>query len=107
MTPCDLVEITMVIEKELDVKVICNNLLDKRLVASTHYTKVASSFIWKNKKESNSEFKVDCITERNKLNSIEEVVKKLHPYEVFQLTMIPITECNKDFKEWVHDVLNS
>ena len=107
MVNCNLVEITFVTENSSAATEICKSLVAKHLVASTHCFKVKSNFIWDNKEESIDEYKVNCLTLKSNLNKIEEVIKGIHSYEVFQITAIAITECNEDFREWAYGMLNA
>ena len=70
---------------------IVNILLEKRLISCGQITKINSTYWWQARIINSDEF----------LIQIENEIIKNHSYEVPEIVCYDITNCNKDFFNWI------
>lgn len=80
-------------------------LLEKRLIACAKFMPVSSLFWWEGKIADDTETMVLMETAEDLYDDIEAEVAKLHSYETFVLTQIPITRLNKKAAAWMQSEL--
>ena len=80
---------------------IVNILLEKNLVASSQISKVHSKYWWNNKLEECDEFKLEFRTKKNLFYEIEKEIKKIHDYEIAEISSSEISEGNNEFIKWI------
>ncbi len=80
---------------------ITRALLEKRLIACARKMPVSSSFWWKSKIDKADEIMLMMESVEAKFEAIEHEVRKLHSYETFVLTAIPVTKTSKGVEEWL------
>lgn len=97
-----IVVTTLTNDKDIADKIV-NVLLNKRLVAGSQISKVESKYWWNNKIEESYEYKIEFRTKSNLFNEIEEEIKKIHDYEVFELSSYEIVNSNEEFLKWIDD----
>ena len=90
-------------EKEADK--IASILLKEKLIVCAKKLPVSSSFLWKNKIKSSKEIMLIMDSIEGNFEKIKNKVKKLHSYETFVLTSIPINQVNKEAKDWIKEEL--
>ena len=89
------------------LKSIAEELLDKKLTACTHISKIRySSYIWDNEIVSKKEYKLEIKTIEKYEKSICCIIKKNHNYKVFELSKKKIINLNNDYLKWFKDQLN-
>ena len=91
---------TLCDEEEIANKLI-DVLLEKRLVAGTQVSKVNSKYWWNNKLEECNEYKLEYRTKESKFNEIENEIKKIHNYEVAEISSCEIKHASKEFLNWI------
>ncbi len=84
---------------------IARKLLQKRLIACANIAPVFSLYIWKENLEEADEYIAFLKTEKRKVASVIEEVKKLHSYEVPDIVEIPLGEGFQPFFEWISEVV--
>lgn len=84
---------------------ISKTLLDKKLIACSKKTSVSSSFLWKGKIDNSKEVLLIMDSIEENFNKVNTEVKKIHSYETFALTSIPITKTTKKVKNWINTQL--
>ncbi len=94
---------TLCDKKEIANKII-NTLLEKRLVAGSQLSKVHSKYWWNNKLEECDEFKLEFRTKESLFNEIENEIKKIHNYEVAEISYSEIKDGNREFFNWIDSV---
>ena len=82
---------------------IISTLLKKKLVAGSQKSVVESKYWWNNKLETEKEFKLEFRTRKDKHDNIVEEIKKIHNYEVAEITSIDINRANLEFYYWIDD----
>jgi periplasmic divalent cation tolerance protein len=84
---------------------ISKTLLEKRLIACARKIPVSSSFWWKGKVDRADEAMLMMESVEEKFGEIETEVKKLHSYETFVLTTIPVGRSSSGVQEWLKESL--
>lgn len=95
-----IVVTTLTNDKDIADKIV-NVLLNKRLVAGSQISKVESKYWWNNKIEESNEYKIEFRTKSNLYNEIEKEIRKIHDYEVFELSSYEIDNSNEEFLKWI------
>ena len=96
-----MISIETVSDSKEILKAIAVNLLNKRLVACTHLTKISySSYIWKGEIVEKKEYKLKVKTIEKYKKDVVSVIKENHNYEVFELLLNDVSNINKDYQEW-------
>ena len=91
---------TLCDKKEIANKII-DILLEKKLVAGSQMTKVNSKYWWNNKLEECDEYKLEFRTKEKLFSKIENEVKKIHDYEVAEISYYEIKNASKEFFNWI------
>ncbi len=95
--------VTTLCDKEKVATKIIDTLLEKRLVAGSQIIKVNSKYWWNNKLEECSEYKLEFRTKESKFIEIENEIKKIHNYEVAEISSIEIKDASKEFLDWIDE----
>ena len=93
--------VTTLRNKEEIANKIVTNLLDKQLVAGSQISKVHSKYWWDNKLEECDEYKLEFRTKSILFKEIEKEIKKIHNYEVSEISYSEIIDASKEFLEWI------
>lgn len=93
--------VTTFCNKEEIANNIINILLDKKLVAGTQISKVHSKYWWNNELEECDEYKLEFRTKESLFGKIETEIKKIHNYEVAEISYIEIKDGSKAFLNWI------
>jgi periplasmic divalent cation tolerance protein len=91
--------------KELAMQ-IAEKLVGKKIAACVQVSgPITSIYEWKGKIENAEEWYCVIKTRKNLYQKVEEAIKALHPYEVPEIIALPILEGNKDYLDWVTQVV--
>lgn len=93
--------VTTLCDKEKIANKIIEILLEKRLVAGSQIFKVHSKYWWNNKLEECDEYKLEFRTKESLFDEIENEIKKIHDYEVAEISYYEINNASQDFLEWI------
>lgn len=93
---------TLCDKKEIANKII-DTLLEKKLIAGSQVTKVHSKYWWNNKLEECNEFKLEFRTKEKLFTEIENEIKKIHDYEVAEISYCEIKNASKEFLNWIDE----
>src|SRR4051812_33652584 len=85
---------------------IADALLKAKLITCARRSPVKSSYWWKGKINHDDEVLLMMESLEEKFDDIEEVVTRLHSYDEYVLTMVPITKTTPGVREWLNDTLN-
>ena len=97
--------VTTLCDKEEISNKIINTLLEKRLVAGSQVTKVHSKYWWNNKLEEYDEYELDFRTKESLFSKIENEIKKIHNYEVAEISSYEIESASKEFLNWIDETV--
>jgi len=93
--------VTTLCNKEEIATKIVNILLEKKLVAGSQVSKVHSKYWWNNKIEECNEYKLEFRTKSSLFNEIQNEIKKIHDYEVAEISYYEIVDANNEFLNWI------
>lgn len=85
---------------------ITQELLEAKLVACIRQTNVSSSYWWDGKINHGSEVLLMMEGLEDKFAAIEAVVTRLHSYDEYVLTMVPVQKTTPGVLEWLDKTLN-
>lgn len=81
-------------------------LLEKRLVACINILpNVTSHYIWKSNLQTGSEVLMVMKTTQSNLQKLEKTILAVHPYEFPEFIAMPIIYGNRDYLNWVDEVV--
>jgi periplasmic divalent cation tolerance protein len=85
---------------------IAVELVDRRLAACAQVSgPIASTYRWQGQIENAEEWLCTAKTTNDQLSAIQEVLKRLHPYEVPELIATPIVGGSEAYLEWLAEQL--
>ena len=85
---------------------IISALIKKKLCAcATLLAGIDSQFIWKGRVERAKEVLILVKTRRSLFKKVMTEVKRLHSYEVPEIIAVPIVEGNREYLEWIGEVV--
>lgn len=93
--------VTTLCDKQEIADKIVNSLLELKLAAGSQVSKVRSKYWWNNEFEECEEFKIEFRTKRSLFKEIEAAIKKIHDYEVAEISSVEIEESSEDFFNWI------
>ncbi len=98
--------------KVINVVLICDNynlainiqniLLEKKLIAGSQMTEIKSKYWWNNELFEKIEYRIDMKTVISLYKNIYDEVRKVHNYEIFELSYYEING-NSEFLDWVRN----
>ena len=89
-------------KREVADKII-NSLLEKKLVVGSQIEEIHSKYYWNNKFEECDEYKLEFRTKEYLFDKIESEIKKIHDYEVCEISCTEIIKANKEFLKWIDE----
>lgn len=93
--------VTTLCDREEIANKIVNTLLEKRLVVGSQVSKVHSKYWWNNELEECDEYKLEFRTKSNLFIEIENEIKKIHDYEVAEISYYNIVNASQEFLNWI------
>ncbi|MDY6833685.1 MAG: divalent-cation tolerance protein CutA [Chloroflexota bacterium] len=86
---------------------ISNILIEKRQVACVNIVpQVDSVFWWEGRVESEQECLLIAKTKTSVLNSVIDIVKQVHSYDVPEVIALPIVGGNGDYLNWINEEIS-
>ncbi|KKP50398.1 MAG: CutA1 divalent ion tolerance protein [Candidatus Roizmanbacteria bacterium GW2011_GWA2_33_33] len=76
-------------------------LLKEKLIVCTKKISIDSSYLWKNKIESNQEVLLIMDSIEKNFEKIDKEVKKIHSYKVYTLLMTEVNKININAFKWL------
>ena len=87
-------------------KKIAEALLQEKLVACANIVdEINTMYWWKDEIKHGTESLLLVKTNKSKINEIIEKVRGMHSYDIACIEFIPIENINKEYGEWVEEVL--
>lgn len=100
-------------DKYIIVTTLCNSeeianeiiriLLEKKLIAGSQLSKVHSKYWWNGKLEECDEYKLEFRTKNFLFEEIKEEIKKIHDYDVAEISSYEIVNADSEFLKWIDD----
>ncbi len=88
-------------------KKITAELLKQKLAACVHFIEIKSNYFWNEKMVSEKEILVRIKTNKSLFKEIEEVIKKLHDYEVPQIIATEISLSSREYFSWLNSSIKN
>jgi periplasmic divalent cation tolerance protein len=85
---------------------IARALLDQHIVACVNMTPVRSWYRWKGEFCDDEEHLLILKTRKDMAEMVIVELKALHPYEVPEIVVLPVTGGHLPYLAWVHDETN-
>ena len=87
-----------------EAKRIAETLVERKLAACVNVIPQVDSYYWWNGKiESDQEAKLVIKTKSELMEELIESVRKLHSYEICEVTSVPIVGGNADYLKWIDE----
>ena len=93
--------VTTFCDKEEMANKIVLTLLEKKLVAGSQVSNVHSKYWWDNDLEECNEYKLEFRTKEKLFTEIKDEIKKIHEYEVAEISYHEIDNANQQFLSWI------
>jgi periplasmic divalent cation tolerance protein len=98
------VQVISTIDKVETAKVIADHLIGEKLAACVQIAgPVKSVYRWKGKVENADEWQIIVKTRSPLYRMVEAAIRKLHPYEVPEIIVLPIISGGKDYLKWIDE----
>lgn len=92
---------------ESEKETIAKALLDKHLIVCAKFLPVEAMYWWQGDIENAKETAILMETSEDLFDEIEAEVAKIHSYDTFVLTAIPMVRISKDAEKWMNEGLQS
>ena len=85
-----------------DVTMFASTIIREHLSACvTTHPKVQSVYLWEGKIVQEKEQQVVLKTTKDRLDTLWNRIRQLHPYEVPEFLVLPIIDGNSDYLNWI------
>lgn len=91
---------------DVEAKKIGDALLKARLVVCARRSLVNSSYWWNGKINHDDEVLLTMESMEQKFDKINKIVSKLHSYDEYVLTTVPVTKTTPGVLRWLNNTLN-
>lgn len=89
-------------ETQDQAKEMANKLVELKMAACVQIVgPITSTYIWKGKLETTTEWRCEIKTTQAKFPELEKAISDNHPYELPEIVMIPIVSSNAAYFDWV------
>lgn len=83
-------------------RAIARALVEEKLAACVNYLpRMRSIYHWQGKIQEDDEFLLMIKTMHSKLERLEAKIKEMHPYELPEFVVVPITSGSEDYLSWI------
>jgi periplasmic divalent cation tolerance protein len=102
----DYVQVQTTLERRADAERLAKALVERRLAACVQILgPIQSMYRWKGGLETAEEWLCLIKTRRDFYPRVEQAILELHPYEVPEIVVLPITTGSKTYLAWLEDQL--
>jgi periplasmic divalent cation tolerance protein len=101
VTEASLVEIVTTVSTEEHALRLARLLVEERLVACAHVTRVHSIYRWKGEIQDEPEHEIRMKTLSSLAPSVERRVAELHPYATPAILRMAVVRANDDYLTWL------
>ena len=100
------IQVITTTETKEQAQTIAQHLVEAKLAACVQITgPIASTYHWKGKVETASEWHCLIKTREELYGKVETAIKKLHSYETPEIFAVPIIKGSSEYLSWLDDVL--
>lgn len=97
------IEVQITYPRDAEARQAASRLVEARFAACGQVTQIASVYRWEDRIETEGEFLLTLKTLDTRLPDIERHVRENHPYDVPQITALPIAGGAQDYLDWIAD----
>ena len=98
----ECIVVTTLCDKEAIALKIQDTLLAKKLVAGVQISKRNSKYWWNGEIEEACEYHIEMRTRLSLYNKVEEEIKKIHDYQVCEVSYYKIDGASNEFLDWIY-----
>jgi periplasmic divalent cation tolerance protein len=96
------VQVVVSVDTEEHAQEIARHLVDERLAACVQVGgPITSIYRWQGEMETAREFVLVAKTREDAVPALTERIRALHPYDVPEITAVPITGGLADYLDWI------
>ncbi len=100
----EIVQISTAVDSRQSADTLAASLVEKRLAACVQITgPMASVYRWKGGIEHGTEWLLTAKTVSVLFGAVEQEIKRMHPYELPEITSIHVTGGSDEYLGWVRD----
>jgi periplasmic divalent cation tolerance protein len=104
----EFLQVTTTTSSRQDAEEIAAELISRRLAGCVQVSgPIVSTFRWQGKTETAEEWMCTIKTSRDQLAGIQELLKRIHHYEVPELIATPIVGGSEGYLKWLGEQLGS
>jgi periplasmic divalent cation tolerance protein len=82
---------------------VASALVNQRLAACVHILPIESHYRWKGEVHQEPEFLLQAKTTADLLGPVESLIKRLHTYELPEVSAMPIIGGSADYLAWISE----
>ncbi|NPA28492.1 MAG: divalent-cation tolerance protein CutA [Epsilonproteobacteria bacterium] len=86
-------------------KSIAKSLLQKKLAACVQIDKIKSLYLWKGEMVEDKEYRVVIKSKKRLFKKIKKTLLSIHPYETPQIIAVDIDKGNREYFNWIDEVI--
>ncbi|HHO47369.1 MAG TPA: divalent-cation tolerance protein CutA [Desulfobacteraceae bacterium] len=101
------VQVVTTVDSQEAAERIAATVLERRLAACVQISQCASMYHWQGKVETAAEFLCVMKSRSDLLDTLEEAVTAVHPYEVPEIIATEALRCGKAYEGWLGSELRS
>ena len=105
MTKDKFCQLWLTCANQTEANKIASSLLDKQLIACAKSWPISCMYRWQGKIADGKEVLLLMESREDLFDAIEAEVKKLHSYDTFVLTAVPVTKLSKQAIKWMEEEL--
>jgi periplasmic divalent cation tolerance protein len=95
------------IDSEERATVLARELVDRKLAACVHiFPKGKSIYFWNGNHHEDAEFQLMIKTSADMVEALKKAIPALHSYEVPELLVVPVSDSNAAYLQWLNTTLN-
>lgn len=95
------------IDTEEKATVLARKLVDRKLAACVHiFPKGKSIYFWDGKHQEDAEFQLMIKTSADMVEALKKAIPALHSYEVPELLVVPVSDSNPAYLQWLNATLD-
>ncbi len=84
-----------------EAKLIAKTVVDKKLAACSQISEIESFYHWNGEVQNEKEYRILFKTDAKNYNAIENLIKKMHSYDLPAIHGILIDEISQPYQAWV------
>jgi periplasmic divalent cation tolerance protein len=100
----EYIQVFTTVEKREDANRIASSVVNKRVAACAQILgPIHSTYWWKGKVEEAGEWLLMMKTRQDLFTALEKEIKAVHPYDVPEITALPIVVGSERYLQWIED----